>query len=252
MASSGDSQSAIFWDRLRLLFESDDEQPRPREEPRRGIAITVCVVLSFILWLSLTLGEERTQTFQVPVEVAGTPEGKALAEVPPSHVQITAQGRGLNVRRGHLGEGLSLRGLRHFHRHLEGLRALLPQRQGQPQNERQQHAHRDRNAPTGLLTGPRLLVVGLEEAAEPVPENRALGVGVRGHRMLNRSGQNREGSFTAGVGLRFGGTLMGGPGGKPPPPMTASEPVWRTVYGLRLRGSRAERLLHSPGSSPKA
>ena len=99
MASSGDSQSAIFWDRLRRLFESDDEGPRPREEPRRGIAITVCVVLSFILWLSLTLGEERTQTLQVPVEVAGTPEGKALAEVPPSHVQITAQWRGLDLIR---------------------------------------------------------------------------------------------------------------------------------------------------------
>ena len=99
MATNSDSQSAVFWDRLRRLFESDDEQPRPREEPRWGIAITVCVVLSFILWLSLTLGEERTQTFQVPVEVAGTPEGKALAEVPPSHVQITAQGRGLDLIR---------------------------------------------------------------------------------------------------------------------------------------------------------
>ena len=60
MATNSDSQGAIFWDRLRRLFESDDEQPRPREEPRRGIAITVCVLLSFILWLSLTLGEERT------------------------------------------------------------------------------------------------------------------------------------------------------------------------------------------------
>ena len=28
-----------------------------------------------------------------------------------------------------------------------------------------------------------------------------------------------------------------------------SEAVWRTVYGLRLRGSRAERVLHSPGSA---
>ena len=99
MASSGDSQSAIFWDRLRRLFESDDEGPRPREEPRRGLAITVCALLSFVLWMSLTLGEERTQTFQLPVKVAETPEGKALAEVPPSHVQVTAQGRGLDLLR---------------------------------------------------------------------------------------------------------------------------------------------------------
>lgn len=63
------------------------------------MAITVCVLLSCILWLSLTLGEQRTQTIRLPVEVVETPEGQALAEVPPTHVQVQLQGRGLDLIR---------------------------------------------------------------------------------------------------------------------------------------------------------
>lgn len=99
MASSGNSQGAIFWDRLRPLFAPDDDEPRRREEPSWGLAVTVCVLLSCVLWLSLTLGEQRTETLRLPVEVVGTPEGQALAERPPSHVQVQMQGRGLDLVR---------------------------------------------------------------------------------------------------------------------------------------------------------
>lgn len=98
MASNSDSQSAIFWDRLRDLFVPEEE-PRSRENPRRGLAITVCVLLSVILWLSLTLGEQRTQELRLPVEVVETPDGQALAERPPSHVQVQVEGRGLDLLR---------------------------------------------------------------------------------------------------------------------------------------------------------
>jgi hypothetical protein len=98
VASSGDSQSAIFWDRLRDLFVPREE-PRSQERPRRGLAITVCVLLSVILWLSLTLTEERMQELRLPVEVEETPEGQALAERPPSHVQVEVKGRGLDLLR---------------------------------------------------------------------------------------------------------------------------------------------------------
>ena len=99
MASSGDSQGAIFWDRLRPLFSPDDDEPRRRGEPSWGLAITVCVLLSCVLWLSLTLGEQRTETIRLPVRVVGTPEGQALAEMPPSHVQAQMEGRGLDLIR---------------------------------------------------------------------------------------------------------------------------------------------------------
>jgi hypothetical protein len=98
VATSSDSQSAIFWDRLRDLF-APDEEPRSRERPRRGLAITVCVLLSAILWLSLTLGEQRTQELRLPVEVGETPEGQALAERPPAHVRVTVEGPGLDLLR---------------------------------------------------------------------------------------------------------------------------------------------------------
>jgi len=96
MASSGDSQGAIFWDRLRSLFIPDDE-PRSRENPRWGLAITMCLLLSVILWFSLTLGEQRTQELRLPVEIVETPEGQALAERPPSHVRVQVEGRGLDL-----------------------------------------------------------------------------------------------------------------------------------------------------------
>jgi len=99
VASSNDSQGAIFWDWLRLLVDSGDETPGRDADPQRGIAITVCVLLSFVLWLSLTLGEERSQTIRLPVEVVETPEGQALAERPPSHVRVQMRGRGLDLIR---------------------------------------------------------------------------------------------------------------------------------------------------------
>lgn len=99
MATNSDSQGAVFWDWLRPLFAPREDEPRQDEDPRRGIVITVCVLLSCILWLSLTLGEQRSQTIQLPVEVVETPEGEALAEVPPSHVRAQVQGQGLDLMR---------------------------------------------------------------------------------------------------------------------------------------------------------
>ena len=88
----------MFWDWLRPLVDGGDNPGRDTD-PRRGLAITVCVLLSVVPWLSLTLGEERSQTLRLPVEVVETPEGQALAERPPSHVQVGLEGRGLDLIR---------------------------------------------------------------------------------------------------------------------------------------------------------
>lgn len=98
MASSNETQGAIFWDRLRQLFTSSEE-PRPGDDPQWGVALTVCLLLSSILWLSLTLGEERTETLQLPVEVVDTPDGETLAEVPPTTVRVQMQGSGIDLIR---------------------------------------------------------------------------------------------------------------------------------------------------------
>lgn len=99
VAPDSDSHGAIFWERLRTVFTPPEEDTFSDQEPRRGIVLTVCVLLSFILWLSLTLGEDRTETLQFPVEVVGLPDDRALAEVPPLHVQLRAQGNGFELIR---------------------------------------------------------------------------------------------------------------------------------------------------------
>jgi hypothetical protein len=61
--------------------------------------ITVCVLLSAVLWFSLTLMEERMQELRLPVEIGEMPAGQALAERPPSSVQVEVEGQGLDLLR---------------------------------------------------------------------------------------------------------------------------------------------------------
>lgn len=69
------------------------------DEPRRGLIIAVCVVLSFVLWLSLSLGEERTVALRLPIQVVNVPADQALAEVPPSSARVQIRGDGLELVR---------------------------------------------------------------------------------------------------------------------------------------------------------
>lgn len=98
MASNSDSQVPIFLDRLRSLFRSSPSERRD-EEPQRGLVIATCVLLSLVLWLSLTLQEQRAVNVEFPVEVVGLAEGQALAERPPSTVQVRLQGTGMDLLR---------------------------------------------------------------------------------------------------------------------------------------------------------
>lgn len=97
MADS-DSQVPIFLERIRGLFRSSDEGERSAR-PRRGLAVTVCVLLSFVLWLSLTLQEQRTVTLDLPIDTPTPPEGQAFVELPPSTVRAEVQGSGLELLR---------------------------------------------------------------------------------------------------------------------------------------------------------
>jgi hypothetical protein len=95
--ADSDSQVPIFLERLRGLFRPSDEDRRRDEEASRGAAFTVCVLLSFVLWLSLSLQEQRMVTVNFPVEVGDLPEGQALVERPPSTVSVELQGTGLDL-----------------------------------------------------------------------------------------------------------------------------------------------------------
>lgn len=97
MAADSDSQVPIFLDRIRTLFRSSTDEGRPDEDRSRGAAVAVCVLLSFVLWLSLTLQEQRTVTVEFPVEVASLPDSQALVELPPSSVSVQLRGTGLDL-----------------------------------------------------------------------------------------------------------------------------------------------------------
>lgn len=94
-----DSQGPVFLERLRQIFLPPTDEHREGDEPRRGIIIAVCVSLSFMLWLSLSLGEERAVTLDLPIRVAEVPEGQALAETPPSSARVQVRGSGLELLR---------------------------------------------------------------------------------------------------------------------------------------------------------
>lgn len=97
MAADSDSQVPIFLDRIRTLFRPSGDEGHPEEDPNRGAAVAVCVLLSLVLWLSLTLQEQRTVTVDFPVEIASLPDSQALVELPPRTVSVQLRGTGLDL-----------------------------------------------------------------------------------------------------------------------------------------------------------
>jgi len=96
--ADADSQVPIFLERIRGLFRSSDKGGRG-EDVHNGLAITVCVLLSVVLWLSLTLQERRTVSLDFPVEAPALPEDRAFAELPPTTVTARVQGSGMELLR---------------------------------------------------------------------------------------------------------------------------------------------------------
>lgn len=96
--SDTDSQGPIFWERLRRVFKTDEGR-RSEEDPERGVVIAVCLLISTVLWLALTLEEQKTVTLDVPTAIEQVPTEKALTRLPPSTVRVDLQGQGLQLLR---------------------------------------------------------------------------------------------------------------------------------------------------------
>lgn len=99
MPPDSDSQVPIFLDRLLKLFRSSSEEEPRSDDRHNGMAITVCVLLSVVLWLSLSLQERRTVSLEMPVAVPQLAEDQAFAELPPSTVTARVQGNGMELLR---------------------------------------------------------------------------------------------------------------------------------------------------------
>lgn len=87
------SQSPIFWERLLKVFKSEGDRPSSGN-PTQGSVIAVCLLISTVLWLALTLGEERTVTLQVPTRIVHLPPSQALTQLPPTTVRVEMQSQG--------------------------------------------------------------------------------------------------------------------------------------------------------------
>lgn len=97
--NDSDSQSPIFWERLRNLFvPREEEAGREGDVPRqRGITITACVLISFTLWLTFTLQERKSVRLSLPTQVVNLPADQALEARPPDAVNVLAEGEGLQL-----------------------------------------------------------------------------------------------------------------------------------------------------------
>lgn len=89
------------WTRVQQLFLTRRRMPAPTgENPRhRGIAITLSIVISCVLWFSFTMTEEYTVEVALPTQVENIPSDAALSELPPQTVQVELRGEGFQVFR---------------------------------------------------------------------------------------------------------------------------------------------------------
>ena len=100
MAPSGSKSSKqSAWERLQQRFSRDrsddtfdDDQPR-----HRGLVITICLLISAVLWFIFTMQETYSVTMELPTQVVNLPEDQALAELPPSQVQAQVRGKGFSL-----------------------------------------------------------------------------------------------------------------------------------------------------------
>ncbi|MFQ5569459.1 MAG: hypothetical protein ACE5G0_07275 [Rhodothermales bacterium] len=100
MASSNSpAEGAILWERLREWFSrSRGEALLGDDTPRhRGFAVSMCVLLSIVLWFTLSIRETYVDLIELPTQIVNLPEDQALTRLPPSTVQVQVRGEGTKL-----------------------------------------------------------------------------------------------------------------------------------------------------------
>ncbi len=88
-----------FWDRIQSLFSRPSPQRSENEPQRRGMAVTMAILVSSLLWFTFTMRETHTKIFQMPTEVVNLPENQALSQLPPDNVRVQVVGDGWSLLR---------------------------------------------------------------------------------------------------------------------------------------------------------
>jgi hypothetical protein len=98
---SDEQQSLAFWHWVQRLIPRRDHSPSEPDErqPRRGLEISVSVLVAVLLWFTFTMRETYTTTVHMPTVVQNVPEGEALAALPPVSVRVGVEGEAISLIR---------------------------------------------------------------------------------------------------------------------------------------------------------
>lgn len=95
---AADAPSFSFLDRLRQRYLQRRMQGEGEDKPpQRGLVITVCMLLSCVLWFTFTMQEIYSVTMPLPTRVVDLDPEQALTELPPRQVDVTVQGEGYQL-----------------------------------------------------------------------------------------------------------------------------------------------------------
>lgn len=101
-AGNDSSDSATpFWDWVQRLMPRRDERHFDPDDkpPRRGLEISVSVLVAFLLWFTFTMRETYTTTVLMPTMIQNVPDGEALTALPPMNVRVGVEGEAISLIR---------------------------------------------------------------------------------------------------------------------------------------------------------
>lgn len=94
------AQLSSFWERLYGALVGDDGEEGGENQPkRRGLAITISVLVSALLWFTFSMRETYSALLQLPIQIVNLPETQSLRVLPPPSVRVQVQGEGLTLIR---------------------------------------------------------------------------------------------------------------------------------------------------------
>lgn len=93
------SNGSAFLERLRARLLPQEQQYQEEEQRPRWIAISICLLISLLLWFTLTMQETYTAMIELPTRVVNLPEDLALVSLPPSTVRAQVRGAGFDLLR---------------------------------------------------------------------------------------------------------------------------------------------------------
>ncbi len=83
-----------------MLFQRRPARKEPDDRPRRrGVTVTVSVIVASLLWFTFTMRETHTRNLQIATEVRNIPESQALSQLPPERVRVQVVGDGWSLLR---------------------------------------------------------------------------------------------------------------------------------------------------------